>query len=186
MTLVYDVLALHDLLPDLLTTTVAATVSVEESSGILNTTDDGLITQPTSYTPPTASVGGETDLWYPIYSADSFESRICVNSSPISKNVSTFPSELECCVTYFSSQVDGFCLKQLSSPPASPPSIHSVQRNPSKHPTPQPDLPTRLPTSEPTYVETELVTLPSSAFESKLIFAIRFLFLSPLLTATFC
>eukprot|EP00804_Cyclotella_cryptica_P017918 CCRYP_001284-RA/>CCRYP_001284-RA protein AED:0.17 eAED:0.17 QI:49/1/1/1/0.75/0.6/5/1327/535 len=151
MTLVYDVLALHDLLPELLTTTVA-TASVGESSGIISDTGDGLLTQPTNFSLLTPAVDSETDLWYPTYSADNFESGICVNSLPIPKNVSTFQSELECCVKFFNFQIEGYCLKQLPSPPAIPPWIDSVQRNPSKHPTPQPDLPTQSPTFEPTHI----------------------------------
>mmetsp|Transcript_21940 Transcript_21940/g.47541 ORF Transcript_21940/g.47541 Transcript_21940/m.47541 type:complete len:575 (-) Transcript_21940:109-1833(-) len=127
---------------------------------------------------PTANATGSSDdsfssvLWYPKYTT--WETGVCINTSPVPGNIETFASQLECCVTFFSTQVDGHCLGQVPAPAPVDDSIGSVEPLPT---TPQPTYffiapppsssPVEafifLPTPIPTFTETELVTLPSDA-----------------------
>jgi hypothetical protein len=165
--LIHDILAL----PELLTTTQTGSGSIATTTGSEIEIDDSSTTLSTSSaTLPSAftEIEPETGSWYPLYSTDDFEHGMCIDSSPTPIDVSTFFSELQCCVEFFSAQVDDHCLNQLHN-----------SRNPSNIPTFQPVVPLRLqPTNEPTHHEAELITLPSSAFGKNSVFVLASLVFS--------
>lgn len=161
MTLV-NVLALEEFLPKTTTTSttdattaIAASISNVELDVYENQTTNGSIAQ-------------RPEFWYPVSYMNNFEDGYCVEYSPIPPDVTTYQSELECCVIFFDDQVQGKCLSvmDITEPPIDSMPIEYLPRNPSKKPTPQPNPLTRRPTDEPTYEPTSgLIFIPSGAFQ---------------------
>ena len=89
--------------------------------------------------PPTASPISisSADLWYPDYSANTYDEGSCLNTLPLPflpGGRPTYDTQLECCKGAYPGQTSGKCLNELPSPPT-------------KSPT---DAPTKSPTKRPT------------------------------------
>jgi hypothetical protein len=176
-----NALALEEILPETTSTSTtdaaATTTTINDSHS--NAESDGSVFQITNSSSPY-----NPEFWYPVSYTNNFEEGVCVRYTPIPPNVTTYQSELDCCIIFFDDQVKGKCLNTMEKTDATINEIPigSLPRNPSKKPTPQPDPPSRRPTDEPTYEPTiGLILIPSSGFRRISTYASSCILLSALL-----
>lgn len=163
-----NALKLDDLLPEETTTSTTTdattTFAVAVSLGNVGT-NNGASGDESYSTVNETDISARPEFWYPVLYTNDFEAGICVSYLPPPPDEQVYPSELDCCVEFFSEQKKGKCVEQIQatdSPVNSKP-IDSLPRNPSRKPTARP---TKRPTEEPTYEPTielvELIELPTN------------------------